>query len=91
MPRIGDPAAAERGLVRWSRLPDPLAGLPPRAGGIDAERLLAAVFGNSPYLSEALLAEPDILGALLQRRAGCDRGRRCSRSCRPSLASGVPD
>ena len=26
LPRIGDPAAAERGLARWSRLPDPLAG-----------------------------------------------------------------
>jgi glutamate-ammonia-ligase adenylyltransferase len=66
LPRIGDVAAAERGLARWVRLPDPLAGLPPLADGVDPERLLAAVFGNSPYLSEALLAEPDLLSALLR-------------------------
>jgi glutamate-ammonia-ligase adenylyltransferase len=66
MPRVGDAAAAERGLARWSRLPDPLDGLPAAALGIDVERLLAAVFGNSPYLSAGLLAEPAVLRALLR-------------------------
>ena len=66
LPRAGDPAAAERGLARWSRLPDPLAGVDPARLPFEPEPLLAAVFGNSPFLGEALLAEPDILRALLQ-------------------------
>jgi [glutamine synthetase] adenylyltransferase / [glutamine synthetase]-adenylyl-L-tyrosine phosphorylase len=65
LPRVGDPAAAERGLARWSRLAEPLRGVDPRTSPVDPERLLAAVFGNSPFLSEALLAEPEILRSLL--------------------------
>ena len=32
------------------------------------------MFGNSPYLSEALLAEPDVLARVAARRAGCACG-----------------
>jgi glutamate-ammonia-ligase adenylyltransferase len=62
LPRVGDPAAAERGFSRWLRLDDPLADLAP---GIDSHRLLESVFGNSPYLSESVIAEPAILKGLL--------------------------
>ena len=65
LPRIGDPAAAERGLARWSRLRDPLGGVVPSRHAVDADRLLGIIFGNSPHLSEALLADPDILRSLL--------------------------
>jgi glutamate-ammonia-ligase adenylyltransferase len=64
-PRVGDPAAAERGLVRWKRLPDPLTGAGPSVNGIDPDRLLPAIFGNSPYLTECLLAEPGVLRSLV--------------------------
>jgi glutamate-ammonia-ligase adenylyltransferase len=65
LPRVGDPAAAERGFARWSRLSEPLRGVGARPNPIDSEQLLAAVFGNSPFLSEALLAEPEVLRLLL--------------------------
>ncbi|HEX6142690.1 MAG TPA: bifunctional [glutamine synthetase] adenylyltransferase/[glutamine synthetase]-adenylyl-L-tyrosine phosphorylase [Geminicoccaceae bacterium] len=65
LPRPGDAAAAERGFKRWSRVaPDRLSG---GALGIDPERLLAAVFGNSPFLTDVLCAEPAVLTALLER------------------------
>ena len=66
MPRIGDHAAAERGFARWSRLPDPLADVAAGAVQVDVDRLLGAVFGNSSYLSEALLAEPGVLCSFLR-------------------------
>ncbi|MGH6896484.1 MAG: bifunctional [glutamine synthetase] adenylyltransferase/[glutamine synthetase]-adenylyl-L-tyrosine phosphorylase [Geminicoccaceae bacterium] len=62
LPRVGDPAAAERGLSRWLCVAEPLAGI---GGGIDPERLLAGIFGNSPYLSELLIAEPTLLKRVL--------------------------
>jgi [glutamine synthetase] adenylyltransferase / [glutamine synthetase]-adenylyl-L-tyrosine phosphorylase len=62
LPRVGDPAAAERGLVRWSRLPDAVAC---RSKAIDLEPLLASIFGNSPYLSELLLGDPAVLSRML--------------------------
>ena len=63
MPRVGDAAAAERGLARWSRLPDAAAWSP---NVVDLERLLASIFGNSPYLSELLLSEPPVLRRVLE-------------------------
>ena len=62
LPRIGDPAAAERGLARWSRLPEAATCTPPAV----LEPLLASIFGNSPYLSELLLSEPAVLGRMLE-------------------------
>ena len=62
LPRVGDAAAAERGLARWSRLPDRLAETDRDP---DLERLLAGIFGNSPYLSELLLGEPAVLRNML--------------------------
>jgi glutamate-ammonia-ligase adenylyltransferase len=58
LPRVGDPAAAERALARWARLVEP-------ARDLDAAPLLSAVFGNSPYLSELLLSEPAVLSDML--------------------------
>ncbi|MDF2781686.1 MAG: Glutamine synthetase adenylyltransferase [Geminicoccaceae bacterium] len=65
LPRVGDREAAERGLARWSRLPDVLSGIAPARAPVDPDRLLEAVFGNSSHLSEALLAEPGILRGFL--------------------------
>jgi [glutamine synthetase] adenylyltransferase / [glutamine synthetase]-adenylyl-L-tyrosine phosphorylase len=62
LPRVGDAAAAERGLGRWARLPDPLTEI---RGDLELDRLLRSIFGNSPYLSEALLAEPPVLKSVL--------------------------
>jgi [glutamine synthetase] adenylyltransferase / [glutamine synthetase]-adenylyl-L-tyrosine phosphorylase len=62
LPRVGDPAAAERGLSRWLRVAEPLTGI---GNGIDPDRLLAGIFGNSPYLSESLIAEPPLLRRVL--------------------------
>jgi glutamate-ammonia-ligase adenylyltransferase len=61
-PRAGDAAAAERGLTRWSRLPDRPEDID---RDLDVERLLAGIFGNSPYLSELLLSEPAVLTGML--------------------------
>ena len=63
LPRVGDSAAAERGLARWSRLPDAVACA---SKAVDLEPLLASIFGNSPYLSELLLGEPAVLGRMLE-------------------------
>ena len=62
LPRVGDAAAAERGLARWSRLPD---GWSEIGHDLDLDRLLAGIFGNSPYLSELLLSEPAVLRSML--------------------------
>jgi [glutamine synthetase] adenylyltransferase / [glutamine synthetase]-adenylyl-L-tyrosine phosphorylase len=62
LPRAADPAAAERGLSRWLRVAEPLAGLGNR---VDPDRLLAGIFGSSPYLSELLIAEPTLLKSVL--------------------------
>jgi [glutamine synthetase] adenylyltransferase / [glutamine synthetase]-adenylyl-L-tyrosine phosphorylase len=70
LPHVGDRAAAERGLARWARLgqaSDAPAGDGPvrEPLAIDFEGALAAIFGNSPYLGESALAEPDVVRAVL--------------------------
>ncbi len=65
LPRAGDPAAVERGLARWQRLAPPPGETGPRAA--DGGPLLEAIFGNSPYLTEALLTEPGILDLFLEK------------------------
>ena len=62
LPRAADPAAVERGFGRWQRLGEPLPAI---GGDTHLERLLAGIFGNSPYLSESLLAEPAFLKTVL--------------------------
>jgi glutamate-ammonia-ligase adenylyltransferase len=61
LPRPGDPAAAERGLERWARVapPRPATAVP----GLDLDRVLEGVFGNSPFLSDILLTEPALVQA----------------------------
>jgi glutamate-ammonia-ligase adenylyltransferase len=68
LPRPGDPAALDRWLRRWRRAAP--ASLDARAVAVDPDDLLAAVFGNSPFLSEVLCAEPDVLQDLLERGPG---------------------
>src|SRR5579859_6488751 len=67
LPRIADPAMAERHFDRWR---DALAsaGVEQPAGGGE---LLAAIFGNSPYLSQLLTRHPALFGAFLSD--GADR------------------
>ncbi|HET6520967.1 MAG TPA: glutamine-synthetase adenylyltransferase, partial [Geminicoccaceae bacterium] len=80
LPGAGDAAAAERGLRRWphavSGLPADLADVAAAAGTRPGgRRLLEAVFGNSPFLTEALLAEPDVLAGLLRDGPDATAGR----------------
>ncbi len=72
LPGPADPAAAERHLRHWleeaATWDD--AGLAEFARQFTADpagaRLLATVFGNSPYLSHALITEPAVLRRMLQ-------------------------
>ena len=63
LPRVGDPAAAARGLARWARLGGADRAAP---AGDELEAALAALFGNSPYLGESALAEPDVVHGVLR-------------------------
>ncbi|MGH6920152.1 MAG: bifunctional [glutamine synthetase] adenylyltransferase/[glutamine synthetase]-adenylyl-L-tyrosine phosphorylase, partial [Geminicoccaceae bacterium] len=66
LPRVGDPAAAERGLARWTRLGQtPDDGRSREGAAFDLEMALPVIFGNSPYLGESALAEPDLVRAVL--------------------------
>ena len=67
-PRPADPPAVERGWRRWEALP----GGEARDAAKEAAReppwrtVLDGLFGGSPFLSEALLAEPEVLGRLVR-------------------------
>jgi glutamate-ammonia-ligase adenylyltransferase len=65
LPHPADPAMAERHFDRWR---DALAaaGLTAPPGGQD---LLAAIFGNSPYLSQLLTRHPALFDAFLTEGA----------------------
>jgi glutamate-ammonia-ligase adenylyltransferase len=72
LPKVGDQQRAELGLVRWreacSRIEDPrglrlATALPGHPAG---RRLLEAVFGNSPFLSQCLLSDPVFAVELLE-------------------------
>lgn len=73
LPKAGDPAASDRGLDKWRVLLDRLkTDQPDLATALDqtiqdraAKALLEAVFGNSPYLSQCLLREPDVLSEFM--------------------------
>ena len=71
LPRIGDPARLRLGWERWDEAADTqpdsdlatfMRGL---RGDSKASALLAAVFGNSPFLSRCCLFEPAFLRRLL--------------------------
>src|SRR3990170_5679890 len=75
LPRIGNAAAAERGLTDWAercaRLEDPTAA----AVGAAAEdpgvrRLLAAIFGNSPFLTHCVLSDVAFFARLIAHEPG---------------------
>jgi glutamate-ammonia-ligase adenylyltransferase len=61
-PLPGDPLQARMGFERTAGGPASLRHLAESAGG---HALLAAVFGNSPFLSQLLHSEPDVLEAFL--------------------------
>ena len=68
LPLPGDEAAADRHLKRWETLDMPL---PPALGGaspdIEPGRLLASVFGNSPFLTEAAFSEPAFVRDVVEK------------------------
>src|SRR6202158_1825725 len=61
-PLPGDPALARLGFERVAGGPAILQAL---AGTSEGRDLLGAIFGNSPFLSQLLHTEPDILEAFL--------------------------
>ncbi len=71
LPRPGDPKGAERALERWREAAqasgDPEIGAFAEALCSDGSgrRLLEAVFGNSPFLTQAAVADPVFARALL--------------------------
>ncbi len=70
LPLPSDRALADQHLERWRRLSlDIKSGNGGPALGIDTEKLLAALFGNSPFLTEAAFAEPDIVRGFLDNGA----------------------
>jgi len=71
-PRPADPVQAATGLERWQEAAGELAGAGKKfAEGLAKDRqgkaLLAALFGNSPYLTLALIDDIDFAVALLRR------------------------
>lgn len=75
-PRAADAAAAERGRLRWEAQCRQEAGAHAAAGAaadrVDALRgVLDGIFAGSPFLTEALLTEPDVLRLLAEH--GADR------------------
>ncbi len=62
LPRAGDPNLARLGFERAVAGPAILQRLAAQSEG---RALLSAIFGNSPFLSQALFSEPDILEAFL--------------------------
>ena len=66
LPEPGDDEQARRHLERWraamAESPNPGGDA---SAGIDPEALLAALFGNSPFLTEIAFAEPDVIRGFL--------------------------
>jgi glutamate-ammonia-ligase adenylyltransferase len=70
LPEAADPAAVRLGGERWE---EALAGLDPETVAVGSEfrdgdpgrRLFAAIFGNSPFLSQCCLSEPGFVVQLL--------------------------
>jgi [glutamine synthetase] adenylyltransferase / [glutamine synthetase]-adenylyl-L-tyrosine phosphorylase len=78
LPKIADSALMERGFERWAEI---AAGLDDAdlatfmrqlPGDLMAKKLLSAVFGNSPFLTQCCLFEPAFLRRLLDQ--GADAG-----------------
>ncbi len=66
LPLPGDPERTRLGFERAAVGPPILRRL---SGTADGRPLLAAIFGNSPFLSQLLQSEPDILEAFLAQDA----------------------
>ncbi len=70
LPSPGDQALADQHLDRWQKLniemPADAAG---SSSTISWQQLLAAIFGNSPFLTEAAFAEPEIVKDFFQQGA----------------------
>jgi len=63
-PDPADPAQAQRGLEQWLESDD-AAPAHALAASPDGRRVLAAIFGNSAFLTHCCLREPAFLGKLL--------------------------
>ncbi len=67
VPLPNDRALVDQHLERWRRIGlDIDSGTAGPAPGINEEKLLAALFGNSPFLTEAAFAEPEIVKGFLK-------------------------
>jgi len=71
LPRASDPDAAERGLEDWRRVAQKLASpLDERAAALaddaNGRRLLSALFGNSPFLTQCALQQAACLLDVVQ-------------------------
>ena len=60
------------------------------ARDLDLERLLAGIFGNSPYLSELLLSEPAVLRSMLAQGPDAALESAARRARRPSRPASAP-
>ena len=66
-PRPFDPEAAARGLAAWAEADGPVpADLRPLAADGASRDLLAALFGNSPFLGDLALREAALLARLMR-------------------------
>lgn len=71
LPKIADPSLMSRGYERWGEIADSLddsdlsAFMRELPGDLMANKLLSAVFGNSPFLTQCCLFEPAFLRRLL--------------------------
>jgi [glutamine synthetase] adenylyltransferase / [glutamine synthetase]-adenylyl-L-tyrosine phosphorylase len=66
LPLPGDPERARLGFERAATGPAVLQRL---TGTTEGQALLAAIFGNSPFLSQLLQSEPDVLESFLAQDA----------------------
>jgi glutamate-ammonia-ligase adenylyltransferase len=73
LPAPGDSGMARRGFERWREAAEEsedrtlAAAMRALAGHGEGRRLLAALFGNSPFLTQAVVREPDLVLRLLDR------------------------
>ncbi|WP_119462340.1 bifunctional [glutamine synthetase] adenylyltransferase/[glutamine synthetase]-adenylyl-L-tyrosine phosphorylase [Rhodospirillaceae bacterium SYSU D60014] len=71
LPKLGSPERAAVGMERWRESgrqtgdPELAASIAALAEDATSRALLEAVFGNSPFLTQCLLAEPQLAGSFL--------------------------
>ena len=75
LPKLGNPERAAVGMERWRESgrqtgdPELAATIAAMAEDTTSRALLEAIFGNSPFLTQCLLAEPQLAGSFLTQEA----------------------